>query len=98
MALQGVPRVTAPTARVRRRLLRGAPWNCIVIGTEALKTLVRKDDAARWTSSWALASSRPSWWRPPTQPELAKGGGEARGWMCAAAEENSQFMRNLEAC
>ena len=66
--------------------------------TEASQTLVHKDDTARWTSSSAWASSRPSWRRPLTQPELAKGGGEAKGWVCAAAEENSRFLRDLEAC
>jgi hypothetical protein len=88
----------APAARGRRQLLRGAPWNYIVMDTEASQTLVHKDDTARWTSSSAWASSRPSWRRPLTQPELAKGGGEAKGWVCAAAEEKSRFLRDLEAC
>jgi hypothetical protein len=63
--------------------------------TEASQTLVHKDDAARWTSSSAWASSRSSWRRPPTQPMLAKGDGEAKCWMCAAAEEKSCFFAKL---
>jgi hypothetical protein len=58
--LQNFSWASAPAARGRRRLLRGAPWNYIVIDTEALQTLVHKEDAARWTSSSAWASSRPS--------------------------------------
>ena len=90
--------VSAPAARERRRLLRGAPWSYTAIDTEAFQTLVHKEDAARWTSSSAWALSRPSLWRPPTQPELANSVGEAKGWVCAPAEEKSRFLRDLKAC
>ena len=41
--------------------------------TETSQTLVHKVDTARWTSSLAWASSRPSWRCPPTQPDACKG-------------------------